>query len=101
MPVRPLGGQSRGNKGANLTAKPFIMRLVLGLIKPKQIIVGTDFAGEVVSIGKKIKALNVGDKVFGFKDSGLASQAEYLTTTAENSFTIPENVDLKTSLSGV
>ena len=37
---------------ANLTAKPFIMRFVLGLFKPKKIILGTDFAGEVISKGK-------------------------------------------------
>ena len=35
---------------ANLTAKPFIMRFVLGLFKPRKIILGTDFAGEVESI---------------------------------------------------
>ena len=39
---------------ANLTAKPFIMRFVLGLFKPRKVIVGTDFAGEVISIGKNI-----------------------------------------------
>ena len=30
--------------GANLTAKPFIMRLVLGLRKPRKAILGTDYA---------------------------------------------------------
>ena len=29
---------------AILTAKPFIMRFVLGLIKPRKIVLGTDFA---------------------------------------------------------
>lgn len=80
---------------ANLTAKPFIMRFVLGLFKPRKIILGTDFAGEVVTIGKSIKSFNVGDKVFGFNDTGSESQAEYITTTLENIFPIPEDIDYR------
>ncbi|MGK0427846.1 MAG: NADPH:quinone reductase-like Zn-dependent oxidoreductase, partial [Ulvibacter sp.] len=51
---------------ANLTAKPFIMRFILGLFKPRKIILGTDFAGEVISIGKNVRSFNIGDRVFGF-----------------------------------
>ncbi len=51
---------------AILTAQPFIMRFVLGLFRPRKIILGTDFAGEVVSIGKNVKSFKVNDKVFGF-----------------------------------
>ena len=71
---------------ANLTAKPFIMRFILGFFKPRKIILGTDFAGEVMSIGKNVKSFRIGDKVFGFNDTGSESQAEYITTTAENLF---------------
>jgi len=80
---------------ANLTAKPFIMRFVLGLFKPREIIVGTDFAGEVLSIGKNVTSVNIGDKVFGFNDTGSKSQAECITTVEENIFTIPKNIDFK------
>ncbi|WP_034044927.1 NAD(P)-dependent alcohol dehydrogenase [Wocania ichthyoenteri] len=80
---------------ANLTAKPFIMRFVLGLLRPRKTILGTDFAGEVITTGKNVKSFNVGDKVFGFIDTGADSQAEYLTTTVENVFPIPENIDYK------
>jgi NADPH:quinone reductase-like Zn-dependent oxidoreductase len=41
---------------ANLTAKPFIMRFVLGLFKPRKVILGTDFAGKVISLGKNVKS---------------------------------------------
>ena len=80
---------------ANLTAKPFIMRFVLGLFKPRKTILGTDFAGELISIGKNVKSFSIGDKVFGFNDTGSESQAEYVTTTVENLFPIPEKIDYK------
>ena len=80
---------------ANLTAKPFIMRFVLGLFKPRKIILGTDFSGEIVSIGKNIKSYNLGDKVFGFNDTGSESQVEYTSTTEENLFPIPKNINHK------
>ncbi len=80
---------------ANLTAKPFIMRFVLGLIKPRQIILGTDFSGKIISKGKTVKSFKVGDKVFGFNDTGSESHSEYITTTEENLFHIPENIDFK------
>jgi NADPH:quinone reductase-like Zn-dependent oxidoreductase len=80
---------------ANLMAKPFIMRFVLGLVNPRKIGLGTDFAGEVVATGSKTTSFKVGDKVFGFNDTGLESQAEYLTTTEVNVFTIPENITYK------
>lgn len=80
---------------ANLTAKPFIMRFVLGLFKPRKIILGTDFAGEILSVGKNIQSFSVGDKVFGFDDAGSESQAEYITTTVKNLFHIPENIGYK------
>ncbi len=80
---------------ANLTAVPFIMRFVLGLFKPRKIILGTDFAGEVISTGKYVESLSVGHKVFGFNDVGSESHAEYLVSTPENIFLIPENTDYK------
>lgn len=80
---------------ANLTAKPFIMRFVLGLVKPRKIILGTDFAGEVTSTGKNVTSFKIGDNVFGFKDTGLESQAEYVTAPAENVYQIPDQIDYK------
>lgn len=80
---------------ANLTAKPFIMRFILGLVKPAKVVLGTDFAGEVVALGAKVRSVRVGDRVFGFKDTGLASQAEYLTSTEDTIFPMPENIGFK------
>ena len=80
---------------ANLTAKPFIMRFMLGLLKPRKIVLGTDFAGEIISTGKNANTFKAGDRVFGFIDSGAQSQAEHLTTKQENVYPIPENIDFK------
>ncbi|GHB56768.1 NAD(P)-dependent alcohol dehydrogenase [Persicitalea jodogahamensis] len=68
---------------ANLTAKPFIMRFVNGLMKPKRQIPGTDFAGEIAAVGTKVKSFEVGDRVWGFGDQGICSQAEYLCLPEE------------------
>lgn len=64
---------------AILTGKPFIMRFFLGLFKPRRATLGTDFSGEVVQVGKSANRFQVGDRVFGFNDEGLGSQAGYLT----------------------
>ncbi len=80
---------------ANLTAKPFIMRFVLGFFKPRKIILGTDFAGEVASIGSNVESFSIGNIVLGFNDVGSASQSEYTAFTTENLFLIPEAIDYK------
>lgn len=64
---------------ANLTAQPSFMRLTMGLTNPKRQTLGTDFAGKVEAVGEKVTALSVGDKVWGFGDGGIGSQAEYLS----------------------
>lgn len=80
---------------ANLTAKPFIMRFVLGLNKPRKAILGTDFAGEIVQIGKNVQSLNVGDQVLGFDDMGFRSQAEFFVSNADHVFRIPSKIGFK------
>ncbi len=77
---------------ANLRAKPFIMRFILGLFKPNKRILGTEFAGDVVKTGEGVTSFSVGDKVFGFDDSVLSSYAEYLVFSAEKGIsTMPKN----------
>lgn len=81
---------------ANLTAKPFIMRFVVGLFKPKRIILGNDFAGQVVAVGSHVKKFQLNDRVFGFKDTGLSSQAEFVVLNEnDNLIPIPEGIDYK------
>ncbi len=87
---------------ANLTAKPFIMRFVLGFFKPRKIILGTDFAGEIVGIGKNVKSYSLNDRVFGFNDIGLNSQAEYIALPEKGNLAkIPENINFKQAAASV
>jgi len=72
------------------------MRFFLGFFKPRKITLGTDFAGEVVAIGTKIQSFQVNDRVFGFTDLGVESQAEYMVLEPNNNLlTIPEQIDYK------
>ena len=72
---------------ANLRAKPFIMRFIMGLFKPKNPILGTEFAGDIEAVGKDVTTFKVGDKVFGFDDGGLSSYAEYLVISEDKALT--------------
>ena len=45
----------------NRKGKPFIGRLTTGLIRPKNPILGADFAGEIEAVGKDVKLFKGGD----------------------------------------
>ncbi len=81
---------------AMLKAKPYIMRLLTGFFKPRNPILGTDFAGIIEEIGEEIKDFKIGDRVFGFSDLGLSSHAEYLCVSRKKAWAkIPENVSFE------
>jgi len=77
---------------AIIRAKPFFMRIVTGLFRPKKQIPGTEFAGEIEVVGKNVSSLKVEDRVFGFDDKGAGSQAQYLTIKEDNVITIPDKL---------
>ena len=54
-----------------------IVRLVFGISKPKQPILGSELAGVIESIGKDVAKFKVGDQVFAFSDASMGCHAEY------------------------
>lgn len=55
----------------------FIMRLVFGISKPKQPILGSELAGVIESVGKDVRKFKVGDQVLAFSDASMGCHAEY------------------------
>lgn len=74
-----------------LRGKPYFARLTFGLFKPKNKILGADFAGVVEATGKNVTAFQVGDKVFGESLSGGAF-AEYACVDENICALMPEGV---------
>jgi NADPH:quinone reductase-like Zn-dependent oxidoreductase len=58
------------------SAEYFVSRFVTGLRRPKQRVLGLEFAGEVEQVGEGVSELAVGDRVFGARTG---AHAEYVT----------------------
>lgn len=54
-----------------------ISRLVFGVLRPRQPILGTELAGEIESVGKDVSKFKIGDQVFAFNGAGMGCHAEY------------------------
>ena len=55
---------------------PFFIRFVSGLLKPKNKILGADFAGQVEAVGENVTQFQPGDEVFGdIHNGGFAEYA--------------------------
>jgi NADPH:quinone reductase-like Zn-dependent oxidoreductase len=54
-----------------------IARLILGVSRPRQPILGSELAGTVESVGKGVTKFKVGDQVFAFTGARLGCYAEY------------------------
>lgn len=54
-----------------------ISRLVFGITKPRQPILGTELAGDIVALGKHVTKFKVGDPVFAITGFSMAAHAEY------------------------
>jgi NADPH:quinone reductase-like Zn-dependent oxidoreductase len=74
-------------------AKPFIVRFFSGLIRPRVMILGNEFAGEVEVVGSRVTSFEIGDKVFGYNEGAFGAHAEYMA--------IPEDGSLATMPRGL
>lgn len=79
-----------------LRAKPWIVRFFSGLFKPKNTILGNEFAGEIIKTGKNVTDFRVGDKVFGYDDVKFGGHAEYKVMSSSSMIaTIPLKMTYK------
>jgi NADPH:quinone reductase-like Zn-dependent oxidoreductase len=58
-----------------LLGEPYVMRAQAGWGRPRDVLLGTDFAGTVVATGRLVTKFKVGDEVYGAGDGAMA---EYL-----------------------
>lgn len=52
-------------------------RLVFGVRKPRQPILGTELSGRITAVGPNVTRFKVGDEVFGFTGAAMGAHAEY------------------------
>jgi len=57
----------------------FVSRLVSGVRRPRQRVLGTEFAGEVERVGAAVSEFAVGDRVFGNSGLRFGAHAEFIT----------------------
>jgi NADPH:quinone reductase-like Zn-dependent oxidoreductase len=77
-----------------LRGMPYVMRLALGLTKPRRELPGIDLAGEVEAIGPDVQQLRPGDEVFGWCKGAFA---EYACTAENNLLPKPANLTFEQS----
>ena len=76
------------------SAEYFISRFWTGLIRPKNQILGCEFAGVIEEIGTSVISFKIGDNVFGFNDKNCGGHGEYLTISETDAVTtVPDNLN--------
>lgn len=73
--------------------QPFVTRFFSGLLRPRHTALGCEFAGEVSALGSAVTKFAVGDRVFGYDDSGWGGHAEFKTIGQDRPVaTIPDGI---------
>jgi NADPH:quinone reductase-like Zn-dependent oxidoreductase len=71
-----------------------IGRLALGPFRPRQPILGTELAGDVVDVGRSVTRFKPGDRVFAFTGAAMGAYVEYKCLPEDGPFApIPPNLD--------
>jgi NADPH:quinone reductase-like Zn-dependent oxidoreductase len=77
----------------DITGKPYVMRLMTGLSKPKKTIPGRDMAGRVEAVGPGVTSFHPGDEVFAEISGGC--YAEYVCVPEAGLGTKPANLSFE------
>lgn len=73
------------------SAEYFIVRFFSGLFKPKNKVLGNEFAGEIVAIGSEVSQYSIGDRVFGYNDKQFGAHAEFMVMDEKGPMAIIPN----------
>jgi NADPH:quinone reductase-like Zn-dependent oxidoreductase len=69
-----------------------VVRLVGGLLKPRHMILGSEFSGVVDSVGQGVVKFKPGDRVFGLRTIRFGAHAEFVCVRQDGSIaTMPKN----------
>jgi NADPH:quinone reductase-like Zn-dependent oxidoreductase len=75
-----------------------IARLIFGLTKPRQPILGSEAAGEVEAVGERVTAFRPGDRVLAFDGARMGCHAEFKSMKAAGCVVpLPAGIDFKTA----
>ena len=75
-----------------LRGKPFMARFIGGLIRPKNPVLGADFAGRVEAVGSSVRQFEPGQEVFGCQQG---SFAQYISVREERLVCMPANISFE------
>jgi NADPH:quinone reductase-like Zn-dependent oxidoreductase len=75
-----------------MAGQPYVLRLALGLRKPKNPVPGLDLAGTVVAVGSAVTRFSPGEEVFG---TGHGSFAEYTVAPEDQLALKPANLSFE------
>lgn len=80
------------------SAEYFISRFWSGLLRPKNPVLGCEFAGIVESAGSHVTEYAPGDRVFGYNDENFGGNAEYILAKQTDAIVkIPEGISFETA----
>ncbi|MBI0398353.1 NAD(P)-dependent alcohol dehydrogenase [Cyclobacterium marinum] len=76
--------------------KPFIYRLMFGLVKPKSKSLGMELSGTVEAVGSEVTEFDIGDEVYGDTSAyGFGTFSEYIALPANALVHKPKNMSFE------
>ncbi|MER5942378.1 NAD(P)-dependent alcohol dehydrogenase [Streptomyces sp. NPDC001928] len=82
-------------------AKPFFMRALTGITRPRRAVLGTEYAGVVEAVGSAVTSFAVGDRVFGYNEGAFGTHAEYLAVPQDDAIApMPDGVTFEEAAPG-